>query len=334
MQFYHVSSRSSILECEQWCPVSKDPFVEAQTLYRRLKADSCGDIGPSPSGGTFIEASNMSVQEILDGHSSPLLSGESRMKPEMVMEFAQRLRFSPDDKDNEMLAGRLGVESVLAGTRGNVFLRGVNVLCAKAQQVLLDSHRAGVAEATGRNLVEDLVQGSNTTLLSVNTVDSKLIIDSGYMEWGVNTETEYVALVKSELLTKDVALKCLALSTPVGLSTYREARLEQGATAEAVMQKCLALSERAVHIVCVQTGVSISREEGRALAWMFSYDCVAHKHPVTHKYGGAARDLRPFVTLLNVHFGTFPGLCSDGSFDSYSSMSTMSENLAFGGQFC
>jgi hypothetical protein len=39
-----------------------------------------------------------------------------------------------------------------------------NVLCAKAQQVLLDSHRARVAEATGRNLVEDLVQGSDVRL--------------------------------------------------------------------------------------------------------------------------------------------------------------------------
>ena len=386
MQFYHVSSKSSVLECEQWCPVSEDPFASARALHSKLRANSSEITEDSSSGGTFVEASNMSVQEILEGHPSPLLSSESRMKPDMVMEFAQRLRTEPKDNQDigfryvaASIAGQcdirrqqlsqghigdvgrqarlaatcfsvdemgavlvckgaaevcIGKEPMLVSTRGNVFLRGVNVLCAKAQQVLLDSHRAGVAEATGRNLVEDLVQGSDVTLLSVRTEEADLVRNSGCMEWGVNTETEYVALVRSEHLTEDIALKCLALSTPTGLSIYAGARIEQGVTAELVSQECMTLSERAVHIVCVQTGVSVSREESRALAWMFSYEPAVHKHPVTQKYGGAARGLRPFVTLLNVHFGMFPALCSDGSLDSYSNITTMSEHLAFGGQFC
>ncbi|PLW32276.1 hypothetical protein PCANC_18997 [Puccinia coronata f. sp. avenae] len=112
-------------------------------------------------------------------------------------------------------------------------------MCAKAQQVLLDSHRAGVAEATGQNLVEDLVQSSDVTLLSVHTDDANLVRNSRCMEWGFNTENEYVALVRSERLTKDIVLRCLALSTSVGLSIYTEARIEQGATTVPVAQEHL-----------------------------------------------------------------------------------------------
>jgi hypothetical protein len=75
----------------------------------------------------------------------------------------------------------------------------------------------------------------------------------------------------------------------VGLSIYTEARIEQGATTVPVAQECVTLSERAVHIVCIQTGVSISREESQALAWIFSYDPAVHRHLFTQKYNGAAR---------------------------------------------
>ncbi|WAQ83649.1 hypothetical protein PtA15_4A97 [Puccinia triticina] len=354
-------------------------------MYSRLASKESRDEGRTLDGGRFMEASNMSIQEILEGHPAPLLSVESRMKPEMVMEFAQRLRTTPQtstdvgfkyvaasiagqsdirrqqlsqghigdvsrqarlaatcfDVDNlgSVLVCRnssqvcIGTDPALVDTRGNVFLRGVNVLCSKAQQVLLDSHRAGVTEARGRNLVEDLVQGSDVTLLSVPTCQSELVKDCVHTTWGVNTPAGYVALVALEGLTKSLVMNCLALSSPAALYLYSQARTEQGASPETITQECVSLAERAVHIVCIQAGVSISMEESRALAWMLSYDPGAHKCPVTHKHGGAARNLRPFVTLLNVHFGMFPSLSLDGGFEEYASIKTMSEHLAFGGHF-
>lgn len=47
-------------------------------------------------------------------------------------------------------------------------MRGVNAMCAKAQQALLDSHWAGVTDVVGRSLIEDLMQGSTVTLLSIS----------------------------------------------------------------------------------------------------------------------------------------------------------------------
>ncbi|KNZ58810.1 DNA-directed RNA polymerase [Puccinia sorghi] len=365
MQVYHVSSEDSVAECESWAPVGRDPFLEPTSTYLRLLG------GTKPKNkGAFMQASNMSIEEIEAGHPMPLLSRESRMRPDMLMEFAQRVKekhiagievgfryvaasiagqsdirrqqlsqghigdigrqarlaascFSVDEqgvirvhvKNSRVV---LGTDELLADTQGNMFMRGVNAVCAKAQQALLDSHRAGVTDVVGQNLIEDMMQGSSVTLVSVPLGKEALLPQEPYLKWKSVQKDEIVAIVDTQS-TKSLNLEEFkSASSPAALCSLGRRWAAAGVPEQTRVRELVAKCERAVLISCSQSEVVISREETRALSWMLSYNPGAHDLPVTNKIGAMARDLRPFVAMLATHFGTFYDLASQGAFDSYS----------------
>lgn len=388
MQMYHLSSEDAVTECEAWVPIGRDPFLEPASKYARLVQDHLKDSKKKclpRSKGTFMQASNVSIEEIESGHSLPQLSKESRMRSDMVMEFAQRVKekevagievgfryiaasiagqsdirrqqlsqghigdvsrqarlaascFAVDEQGTITVCVTgttltLGVDDLLVQTRGNVFMRGVNSMCAKAQQALLDSHRAGIADTTGRNLIEDLMQGSDVTLLSLRKEKVALLPRGPSLQWRTTQGDEIIALVSTESAKTLQLEDFLCISSPAALSSLRRRRAAAGVNIDIVTRECIAKCERAILISCSQSEVLLSREEARALSWMLSYDPEAHDLPVTNKMGAMARGLRPFVAMLATHFGFFYDLASQGAFESYSQIDTLSENLAMGGDF-
>ncbi|KNZ50834.1 putative dna-directed rna polymerase subunit beta protein, partial [Puccinia sorghi] len=227
MQMYHVSSEDSVVECENWAPVGRDPFLEPASIYSRLLG------GTKPKNkGAFMQASNMSIEEIEKGHPMPLLSAQSRMRSDMLMEFAQRVKekhtpgievglryvaasiagdvsrqarlaascFSVDEQGLITVCSGssrsvLGTDELLAGTRGSVFMRGVNAMCAKAQQALLDSHRAGVTDVAGLNLIEYMMQGSSFTIVSVPQQKEAMLPREPSLKWKATQDGEVVAII-------------------------------------------------------------------------------------------------------------------------------------------
>lgn len=367
-------------ECENWAPVGRDPFLEPTSTYSRLLG------GAIPKNkGTFMQASNMSIEEIETGHPMPLLSSQSRMRADMLMEFAQRVKekhvagievgfryvaasiagqsdirrqqlsqghigdvsrqarlaascFSVDEQGVITVCSGssrsvLGTDRLLAETRGSVFMRSVNAVCAKAQQALLDSHRAGITDVAGLNLIEYMMQGSNVTLLSIPQEKEALLPRGPPLKWKAVQDCELVAIVDTESTRSLPLEEFRSISSPAALSCLARRLAAAGVHQDAITLECVAKCERSVLISCVQSDVSLSREEARALSWMLSYDPGGHDLPVTNKAGAMARGLRPFVSMLATHFGTFYDLASQGAFDTYSEVETLSENLAFGGNF-
>ncbi|KNZ64486.1 hypothetical protein VP01_1022g2 [Puccinia sorghi] len=221
-------------------------------------------------------------------------------------------------------------ETIATDEGGNVFMRGVNAMCAKAQQALLDSHRAGVTDVVGRNLIEDLMQGSTVTLLSISQEKETLLPQGPSLKWKAAQDGEVVAIVDTKSAKFLDLGKFRSISSPAALSLLGRSCATAGLSEREVTMEWVLRCERAVLISCFQSEVTLSKEEARALSWMLSYDPGGHDLPVTNKVGAMARGLRPFVTMLATHFGVFHDLAYQGAFETYSEVETLSENLAMG----
>lgn len=193
-------------------------------------------------------------------------------------------------------------------------MRGVNAVCAKAQQALLDFHRAGVTDVVGRNLIEDMMQGSSVTLVSVPLGNKRLVPQETYLKWKSVQKDKIMAIVDTES-TKSLNLKeFTSMFSPAALSSLGRCWVAAGVHRETIIRELVTKCERSVLISCSQSKVVLSKEEARALSWMLSYDPGAHDLPVMNKVGAMARGLRSFVAMLATDFGTFYDLASQGAF--------------------
>lgn len=393
MQMYHLSDPESVAECEAWCPVAQDPFIEPGRRFRELTCNATGtrssvdseshDPQDRAHRNKFMEASNMSMEEIMCGTPYPYFTRESRMKPAMMSEFAQRGREDyfkeyafryvaasvagqSDVARQQLSQGRIGDVSrqarlaascfkvledgtvVVAGirglqaigqdsrlrhTRGNVMLRGINTMCGRAQQALLDSHRAGISQHTARNLIEDVLQGSDVGVYVLPPSARNWASAVSACEWVTSTAEHTVALVQQRQDHKVLTSCAIGLLSPWSLEERMRHEVTQGSSEAEALSVCRRLCYTALCVVCNHCDVELSDAELVSVTWMLTYKPEVSPHPVTSRIGFAARDLRSLVDVAVNHFGRFYGLCSRGNFDEKVEISTVVENLILGGEF-
>lgn len=393
MQMYHLSDPESIAECKAWCPVSRDPFIEAGEKFRQLTHEAAGLAVPTKPQdfssnnrsyrNTFMAASNMSMEEVINGVPYPHFTRESRMKPAMMSEFSQRakdtafreqaLRYvaasiagQSDVARQQLSQGHIGDvsrqarlaascfkatedgtitvaeadgvrvvgrEPSLCSTRGNVMLRGINAMCGKAQQALLDSHRAGISHYTARNLIEDALQGSDVGLYVLPPTAQNWAPRMAACKW-VSSTTEYTIALVDRNNDRTAFDRCASgLLSPWSLAGRAKQEREQGVPEAEVASICRRLCRLALSVVCTHCDVELSTEELTGVAWMLAYKPEADVHPVTNRAGFKARNLRPLVDMAVNHFGRFHRLCEGGSFDNKVEITTLVEGLILGGEF-
>lgn len=180
----------------------------------------------------------------------------------------------------------------LGDSYGCPFLRGVSRICAVSQQSALDSHRVSKDSIPAHDMISDLFQGGDTTLV---------MLPAAYrgmppLIWSCHRDGITIGILDLKRLE-------LATSWPF-LGSYSPAVLSLCSDKFGVCSKALTL-------LCVYFDIPIHTEELNDMTHMFSYEVELSTHPITTSAGMLARGMGWVDTLMANSYGTIKVLGND-----------------------
>lgn len=150
---YHWSDPEAIAECQAWCPVAQAPFIQDGERFTKFTIRASAHESPEvfrSAAGPITVQSDVAREQLSQGRIR-YISCQARLAA-LCFKVLEDGTITVAQANDTLVVGQ---ELHREGTRGNVALRGLNPMCDKAQQALLDSHRAGISQHTAQNLIED-----------------------------------------------------------------------------------------------------------------------------------------------------------------------------------
>lgn len=183
------------------------------------------------------------------------------------------------------------LQSRLDVSAGNATVRGISTICASAQQVALDAHRASCNMSPLHDMIADLVVGCDYTLvaLSPKCIISDNDLESKDVKWKYTTYEAHYIICKPSwdklYKTNDI----LATYNPTVLNRIQSS-------------KRIEVCSRAIQLISTYYSIALSRHEVISLAVLFTYLPGAHALPITTRDGMYIRKLQWTETTMARHY--------------------------------
>jgi hypothetical protein len=197
------------------------------------------------------------------------------------------------------LTGFIPVKQVLMDdSAGNAAVRGMSTICARAQQVALDSHRVQLSSMPSHDLIRDMIVGSDHTLVVLrNTPNASWRYNVGDIKWRYNSDGHDYVLCKPDFTKRLSPSIIVAAYNPVVLSYVSQ-------------HDRYDVCSRGISLVVNYYSIPLSVVELASLAVLFTYrvdtgSMVDGKYkicPITTRSGMVARDMQWLETVMATHY--------------------------------
>lgn len=186
---------------------------------------------------------------------------------------------------------------------GNAAIRGISTLCASAQQVALNSHRADKEDIQLHDLIRDLIVGIDLTLIVVQELENIEFYRRAFnAKWIVNQNGYCYILLSPQDFRVLPSLDIKAAWNPTILSTIDE-------------DKRLWACCRGISLICCYYTIPFSRHEIISLGILYTFRIEDSKSPITTRNGIEARNLHWMETTMATHFSGMRKRLTNGSFE-------------------
>lgn len=186
---------------------------------------------------------------------------------------------------------------------GNAAVRGISTLCASAQQVALNSHRADKEDIQLHDLIRDLVVGSELTLIVTQELsDIEFYRNVFDAKWIVNQNDHCYILLPPQNFKPLPSLEIKATWNPTILSSIKDD--------ERVWICC-----RGISLICCYYTIPFSRHEIISLGILYTFRVENSKSPISTRDGIEARDLHWIETTMATHYSGMRKRLSKGTFE-------------------
>lgn len=170
---------------------------------------------------------------------------------------------------------------------GNSCMRAISMICAKAQQAALDSHRVTQVSSNDIDLIRDFMQGGPTTLVAMRAHSSVESV------WKYVDATQKVAYYLVD--PKNVKSAARNMTASYSPSVLKAVKLVGNDPKEAC--------HNGIKLLCNYYGISLSQLEMASVVELMSYRVDASSAPITSKLGVSSREARWLVAVFANHYG-------------------------------